>query len=193
MISRVTHELRRRRARRARMVRGQCVKWPRIVIGSRLGTDSTVVAGRLPFSAPDVGRTGALVGSVPKRPPMEMISRVRHDLRRRCARRARTVRGQCVKGPRIFIGSRLGPTLPSWLVVCRLASPDLGRTGALVGSVPKRPPMEMISRVTHDLRRRCARRARMARGQCVKGPRIVIGSRLGTDSTVVAGRLLFSV
>jgi hypothetical protein len=63
----------------------------------------------------------------------------------------------------------------------------------LVGSVPKRPPMETISRVTHDLRRRCARRARTVRGQCVKGPRFVIGSRLGTDSTVVAGRLPFAV
>ncbi len=107
-ISRVTHDLRRRCARRARTVRGQCVKGPKFVIGSRLGTDSTVLAGRLLFSAPDVDRTGALVGSVPKRPPMEMISRVTHELRRRYARRARTVRGQCVKGPRFAIGSRLG-------------------------------------------------------------------------------------
>ena len=96
-----------------------------------------------------------------------------------------------LKGPGLLSAVVWEPTLPSWLVVCRLASPDLGRTGALVGTVPKRPPMEMISRVTHDLRRRCARSARMVRGQCVKGPRVFVGSRLGTDPTVRVGRLPF--
>ena len=98
--------------------------------------------------------------------------------------------GNALMGPGLLSAVVWEPTLPSWLVVYRLA-PRTSAALALVGSVPKRPPMEMISRVTHELRRRCARRARTVRGQCVKGPRFVIGSRLGTDPTVGVGRLPF--